>query len=136
LRLDTHFRSSVLTVSGTIITIHFLLHAVSAEFQTSRWEARHWRTKNKQSLLDSYRHNHPSSAKIWFNITSIEGIKDLKNSYEKYSKLVIMVLGVCFCIDFKVLWKFSKSDDLVRPAVCPSVCSSTWNNSAPNGQIF
>jgi hypothetical protein len=112
---------------------------VSVEIQTSRSEARHWRTKCKQSLLDSYRYNHPSSAKICFNITSIEGIKDFKQQgYKKYSKLGIMVLCVCvcFCIDIKGLRKFLKSDDLVRPAVCPLVCSSAWNNSVPNGQNF
>jgi hypothetical protein len=112
---------------------------VSVEIQTSRSEARHWRTKYNQSLLDSYQYNHPSSANICFNVTSIEEIKDFKQqSYENYCKLGRIVLGmcICFCIDFKGLRMFSKSDDLVCPAVCPSVRSSTWNNSASNGQFF
>jgi len=82
---------------------------VSAEFQTSRSEASHWRSMCKKQLLDSYRYNRPSSAKISFTITIIERIKGFKQqSYKKYSKLGIMALRRCiwFCIDFKRLRKF------------------------------
>jgi hypothetical protein len=78
LRLDTHYESKVLTASAKIITIHFVLRVGSAEFQASRLEAGQKITRLNQSLLDSHRYNHPSSAKICFNITSIEGIEDFK----------------------------------------------------------
>jgi len=38
---------------------------VSAEFQTSRSEARQQRTSRKLAVLESYPHNLPSSAKIF-----------------------------------------------------------------------
>jgi len=63
LRLSTHYESNVITASTTTTTIHFVLRVVSAEFQTSRSEARHWRTRRKQPLLGSYLYNLPSSAK-------------------------------------------------------------------------
>jgi len=83
LRLVTHCESNVLTASVTITTIHFALRVVSAEFQTSRSEARHQRTMCKTTLLDSYRYNRPSSANICFTITSIERIKISNNKAMK-----------------------------------------------------
>jgi len=50
----------------TITTSHFFLRVVSAEFHTSRSEARQLRTLRKQALLDSYLYNLPSSAKKMF----------------------------------------------------------------------
>ena len=44
LRLHTHYESNVLTASTSIATFYFVLRVVSAEFQTSRSETRHWRT--------------------------------------------------------------------------------------------
>jgi len=43
LRLGTHYEitCNVLTGSATVTTIHFVLRVVSAEFQTSRSEARY-----------------------------------------------------------------------------------------------
>ena len=63
MRLGTHYKSNIITASTTITTIHFRLRAVSAEFHTSRSEARHQRTWRKVPLLESYLYNHPSSAK-------------------------------------------------------------------------
>ena len=39
-KLGTHYENNVITVSTTITTIHFGLRVVSAEFHTSRSEAR------------------------------------------------------------------------------------------------
>jgi len=41
LRLGTHYESNVWTASATETTINFVLRVVSAEFQTSRSEARY-----------------------------------------------------------------------------------------------
>jgi hypothetical protein len=41
LRLGRHYESNVLSMSVKITTNHFVLRVVSAEFQTSRSEARH-----------------------------------------------------------------------------------------------
>jgi hypothetical protein len=51
----------VLKAPTTITTTQFVLRVVSAEFQTSRSEARHWRMSHKLPLLDSYLNNLPSS---------------------------------------------------------------------------
>ena len=44
---------------------HFVLRVVSAEFQTSRSEARQYYTSRKPALLDSYPHNLPNSVNIF-----------------------------------------------------------------------
>jgi hypothetical protein len=49
---------------------------LSAEFPTSRSEARHQRITGKQSLLDSYPHNLPSSVNI-FIILEAQGNNEI-----------------------------------------------------------
>jgi hypothetical protein len=53
----------------------FLLHILSAEFQTSRSETRHKRTTRTLTLLGSCQHNLPSSAKI-FILIEAHGINE------------------------------------------------------------
>jgi hypothetical protein len=66
LKLNTHYEYNVLTRPTTTITIsHFFLRVVSAEFHTSRSQARHQRTLRRLALLDSYLYNLPSSVKIF-----------------------------------------------------------------------
>jgi hypothetical protein len=60
---------------------NFLLHVVSAEFQTNRSVARHWRILHTAPLLDSYPHNLPSSAKIFIILET-----------QRYSEMLAMTL--------------------------------------------
>ena len=52
LRIHTHYERNVLKKVALIITSLFALRVVSAEFQTSRSEARHKQTRRKLQLLD------------------------------------------------------------------------------------
>jgi len=66
-RLNAHYEYNVLTrpTTTTVIICHLFLRVVSAEFHTSRSEARHQRTLRRSALLDSYLYNLPSSVKIF-----------------------------------------------------------------------
>jgi hypothetical protein len=64
--VPSSYERNILT---TKTTNYFSLRAVSAEFQTSRSEARHQRMSYKLSLLDSYLRDLPSSAKIFHNVS-------------------------------------------------------------------
>ena len=126
MRLGTDYDSDVLTASTTItITIHFVLHVVSAEFQTSKSEARHWRMSHKLPILDSYLHNLPNSAnkylyylKQWkyrrFQITKTRKMFYIINSD-------VMQVYLIF-IDFWTPSKNCGNDYWIRP-VCLSVGS-------------
>ena len=48
-------------MSTRITTIHFVLRILSAEFQPSRSEARHWRILYKSPHLETHLQNLPSS---------------------------------------------------------------------------
>ena len=78
LNLGIHYEHNMLTASAKIITIHIVLRVLSAEFQTSRSETHHYRSRCNPSLLDLYLYNLPSSAKMCFSIKRIERIDDFK----------------------------------------------------------
>jgi len=98
---------------------------VSAEFQTSRSEARHWRTKHTVPLLDSYLYNLPSSAKKkMFAISQalkgqkISNNRTLRNAvyWEQWRCAEVFD----FVLSFRSLRNFAKSKYLVC-LVCVSV---------------
>jgi hypothetical protein len=131
----------VLTSSTTITTIHFLLHFVSAEFQTSRSEERHWRTWRNPSLLDSYLYNLPSSAK-YSGLQCHKHCKDSRLQIIKQSKMQYIRNSGVLQMYLILHWHLGAFANLRKATiylvlfVCPSVRLAAWNNSASNGQIF
>ena len=140
MRLGTDYDSNVLTASTTItITIHFVLRVLSAEFQTSKSEARHWRMSHKLPLLDSYLHNLPNSANKY--LYYLKQWKDRRFQVTKTRQMFyIMNSGVMqvylIFIDFKLLRKIAKTTNGFVLFVCPSVRSALWNNSSSSSHIW
>jgi hypothetical protein len=113
LSLGIHYESDVLTAPTTIRKNIFVLRVVSAEFHTSRSESRHQLRWRNLTLLDSYLYNLPSSAKNFWILINIEWIENFKLRVFWYYR-VLGIMGLCryiwFCINFRRLRKFTKSD--------------------------
>jgi hypothetical protein len=105
---------NVLTASTTNTTIYFTLRVVSAEFRTSRSEARHWRTRRKLPLLDSYLYNLPNSAKKFYNVTSI---KDKRFQITKLLKIEYTRNSGFMRTYFFVYWLFGAFANLQKATI-------------------
>ena len=82
---------------------HFILHAVSSLFQTSRSEAHRWYTSRKLALLDSHPHNLPSSAKMFRMLANGNSEMLAMTLFLPHKPLKIRHFYRCICFPFFII---------------------------------